>query len=118
MIFTKTEHSLIFRRQGETVCLEVWGEDSFRIRATRNTDFTGRSWALDEPLNDRRPATIHIDGETHTASIRNGRLTVTVNAAGVLTFLRDGKQFLREYYRNYFGTESEESCCLKVVARD
>lgn len=118
MIFTKTEYSLIFKRQGETVCLEVWGEDSLRIRATRNTDFTGRSWALDEALKNRRPAVICIDEEKHTASIQNGRLTVNVNAAGVLTFLRDGKQFLREYYRNYFGTESEESCCLKVVARD
>lgn len=118
MIFTETEGRLEARRQTERLCIEAWGRDSLRVRATRNMDFTGRNWALTEEVPEacrRAEVILQEDGQ---AVVRNGRLSVRVNQAGVLSFYRDGKMFLREYYRNYFGTESRESCCLKVVSRD
>ncbi|MDE7354941.1 MAG: glycoside hydrolase family 31 protein [Acetatifactor sp.] len=118
MIFIESEGRLEARRQTERLRIEAWGQDSLRIRATRNMDFTGRNWALEEEIPEnlqKAEVVLENDGK---AVVRNGRLSVRVNQAGVLSFYRDGKLFLREYYRNYFGTESRESCCLKVVSRD
>lgn len=118
MFFSIKNHSLIARRQTELLCIEPWGKDALRVRATQYTDFTGRRWALSEEISaDRKTADITIDG-TQSASVQNGRVKATVNAAGVLSFYRDDTLLLREYYRNYFGTESRESRCLKIVSRD
>ena len=118
MIFSDANNVLTVRHQTELLRIEAWGKDSLRVRATQYMDFTGRRWALDEELpKEQHKAEITIEG-SKKACITNGRLMVTVNAAGVLSFYRDGKMFLREYYRNYFGTESRESRCLKIVGRD
>ena len=52
------------------------------------------------------------------AVITNGRIQAKVNFAGVITFYRDGTVFLQEYFRNYDGTISRESRCLKVINRE
>lgn len=132
MFFSKNGNTLTATRQGETLRIEPWGKDSLRVRATRYADFTGRNWALSEEVPaSQKQAVICIEdippqkqnpemysGGQKTASIENGRLKITVNASGVLSFYRDGRLFLREYYRNYVGTESRESRCLKITARD
>lgn len=118
MIFTELHNSLSIRRKTEMLLIEPWGKDSLRVRATQYPSFTGRNWALsEEVLADGRNASVVIEG-SERASIENGRLKLTVNAAGVLSFFRDGVMFLREYYRSYFGTESKESSCLKIINRD
>ncbi|WP_026489571.1 glycoside hydrolase family 31 protein [Butyrivibrio sp. XBB1001] len=122
------ENSLICRRQGETLRIEAWGEDSLRVRATMNRDFTGRNWALTEKIKETKAlvktyivpektgeGTI---AENEWASITNGRIRAEVNYAGVLSFYRDDKLFLREYFRSYGGTISKESRCLKLVNRE
>ena len=38
--------------------------------------------------------------------------------AGIITFYKDDKQILREYFRMYDGTLSRESRCLKVINRE
>ena len=141
MRFEEKNHVLLVSHQGERLRIEAWGADSLRVRASRYREFTGRDWALTEDVpEEQRKAEIFIslpdgkkgDGtdsaEADTdpgelqmqsyATIQNGRLKIRVNGAGVISFYRDGKLFLREYYRNYFGTESKESCCLKIVGRD
>ncbi len=55
--------------------------------------------------------------ENTWASITNGRIKAEINYAGVISFYRDDKLFLREYFRSYGGTISKESRCLKVVNR-
>ena len=49
------------------------------------------------------------------ASVTNGRIRAVVNFRGVMVFYRDGKPFLQEYFREYDGTLSRESRCLKIV---
>jgi len=118
MIFSQVNRTLIIRHQTEQLRIEAWGQDSLRVRATQYMNFTGRNWALSEEVpEDGSLVEITID-DCQSAVITNGRLSARVNAAGVLSFYRDGKPFLREYYRNYFGTESGESRCLKIVGRD
>ncbi len=128
MRFIKDKAALVCFRQGETLRLEPWGKDALRIRATMKPDFSGRCWALTEPVPEPEENIVFYeeehregDGAMHrypAARITNGRLSVTVNRAGVMSFYRDGALFLREYYRNYGGSVTRESHCLKVVNRE
>jgi alpha-D-xyloside xylohydrolase len=128
MEFECRDNALCFRRQGETVVIESWGQDSLRVRATMNGKFTDRAWALTEqvPVTKTEVKTYTVPektgegtiAETDWASITNGRIRAEVNYAGVISLYRDDKLFLREYYRAYGGTISRESRCLKVVNRE
>lgn len=118
MQYFPTDNALIIRHRTELLRIEPWGTNALRVRATQYMDFTGRKRALTEPLTaGGQTAEISIlpDG---SAEIKNGRLCIRINPGGVLSFFRDGRLFLREYYRNYFGTESAESRCLKIVGRE
>ncbi|MCR4885492.1 MAG: family 31 glucosidase [Clostridiales bacterium] len=128
MQFINDNGTLVCRRQGETLRIEPWGKDALRIRATMFPAFSGRDWALTEDpghaaakiefyQEERREG----DGNMHrlpAASIENGRLKITVNFGGVMTFYRDGEKVLREHYRNYGASITRESHCLKVVNRE
>ena len=116
MYYEQKESGLLVRHKNERMYIEAWGRDSLRVRTTQYMDFTGRDWALSETVDKNgQDVDIHIDGQQ--ATIRNGRLSVRVNDAGVLTFYKDGKMLLREYHRDYSGTECKESRCLKIVGR-
>ena len=126
MEFEVRDNALVCCRQGETLLIEGWGKDSLRVRATMNTEFTDRCWALTEKAEKTKcdVKTYQVkektgDGifEKTWASITNGRIKAEVNYAGVISFYRDDKLFLREYFRSYGGTISKESRCLKVVNR-
>ena len=128
MQFIQQNGKLLCKRQGETLMIEAWGQDSFRVRATMYPQFTDENWALTEPVDDIRAVTEIIDdpqregdGEIHhyeAAKITNGRLCATVNRSGVISFFRDGQLILREHFRNYGGSITKESHCLKVVNRE
>ena len=47
-MFFEKEGKLIYSYDGETVCIEAWGKDALRVRATKNRSFTGRDWALEQ----------------------------------------------------------------------
>mgnify|MGYP002167779140 FL=1 len=128
MQFETANGVLIARNGGEMLRIEPWGKNSLRVRATMLPELSNQDWALTET-----PESSHVEVECHevdhwvgdgtidkreSASITNGRICAVVNFAGVITFYRDGKQFLREYYRSYDGTLSRESRCLKTVNRE
>ena len=128
MEFTAEKNALIARRGGETLRIEGWGLDSLRVRAVMYDGWTGNDWALTE-TPDAAECSVEIgeedfwvgDGtvtQVPCAEIRNGRIRATVNFAGVITFYRDEKVVLREYYRSYGGTISRGSRCLKIVNRE
>ncbi len=128
MEFIVETNALIFYHQGEKICIEAWGQDSLRVRSTMLQNFTGNEWALTEKINPGH-AVISIgeedfwngDGTTSRqkiATIVNGHIKAVVNFVGIITFYRDDKLILREYYRSYGGTLSKESRCLKVINRE
>ena len=116
MEFRKIGSALVAKNGYETLRIEPWGKNSLRVRATQNLDFTGELHALTEARHDNDPAEIKIFGDS--AEIANGNLRATVNNAGVLSFYNREKLILREYYRNYGGTISRESRCLKIISRE
>lgn len=128
MQFINDYGALVIKTKGETVRIEAWGEDSFRVRATMLPEFTGNAWALTEEVPAKQ-CKIEIYEKDHWvgdgtidkreyASITNGRLKVEVNFVGILSFFKDDKLILREYFRSYDGTISKGSRCLKIVSRD
>ncbi|WP_204123183.1 glycoside hydrolase family 31 protein [Lacticaseibacillus mingshuiensis] len=117
MRFNEEKQALIAKNGNETLRIEAWGKDALRVRATEYPAFTGNDWALSEPLTPQT-ALVTIDEAKKTAAIQNGRLKVTITPSGVLTFFKDDQEVLREYYRNYDGSVTDESYCMKVVNRD
>lgn len=115
MEFEQNKNSLVYRNMGETLQIEPWGNDSFRVRATRYPDFSNQDWALTETVDSCNTV---ISIHEKEAEIANGKIRATVNFMGVISFYKDNNLILREYFRNYDGTLSKESRCLKYINRD
>ncbi|MCR5830226.1 MAG: family 31 glucosidase [Lachnospiraceae bacterium] len=128
MHFEDRNGTLICCRGGEKLEIRGWGRNSLRVRATMQKDFTGDDRALTEkPVSAEAVVVIseeefkNGDGSVSKqpfATITNGRIKATVNFAGVISFYRDDRLILREYFRSYGGTLSRESRCLKIVNRE
>lgn len=116
MRIEEKENSLVFSHRGEKVRIETWGKNALRVRATRYPSFTGNDWALEESIEHGTPV-IEINEDRNEGSITNGKLKVTVNPRGVLTFYKEDRKVLQEYYRNYDQSVSDESICLKLDGR-
>lgn len=126
--FVNENNALVCYHQGEILRIEAWGKDSLRVRATMQGKFTGNGWALSETPGKATPK-VTIDEEDHwvgdgttdkrdIATIENGRMKAVVNFAGVITFYRDDKKILQEYFRYYDGTLVKQSRCLKILNRE
>ena len=97
-MFVNENGRLLRTLYGETLCIEPWGENSLRVRATRERAFSGEDWAL-LPQNAGVPCQIDITPEQ--ATITNGKLTARVLQNGKLSFYnRRGALLLEEYVRN------------------
>ena len=128
MQFCEDHGALVGCLNGETLRIEAWGKDSLRVRSTMLPEIQKPDWALTEKVPAEKTA-VSIGEADHwvgdgtidkkpIASIENGRIRAVVNFAGVITFYRDGKQLLQEYFRFYEGTVSKESRCLKITSRE
>ena len=128
MEFRAENNALIACLGGETLCIEAWGKDSLRVRATMLPEIQDKDWALTENVEN---GSGHVEiGEKKyrcdngsmenrpDATIENGRIKANVNFKGVITYYRDGVKFLQEYFRNGDGTISRESRCLKIINRE
>jgi alpha-D-xyloside xylohydrolase len=118
MFAENSNGSLVCRHLGETIRIEPWGSDSLRIRVTRYPSFSGENWALSEEIPHSSAKIAIGNSECSTSSIQNGRIRADINEAGIITFFRDDHKVLREYFRNYDGTISRESRCLKALSRE
>lgn len=129
MIVESTKGAFVGRRNGELMRIEAWGENALRVRTTRYAQFSSNDWALMAVPNGPQAKVervrgyapnVHVDfmeQDDDCWLISNGRMSIEVNHAGVLSFFRDGTLLFREHFRNYDGTISRESRCLKVEGR-
>jgi alpha-D-xyloside xylohydrolase len=94
------ENGQLYQRMGtELLCVEAWGNNALRVRATRAAALGGENWALLEDVTASNRPEVQIDGET--ALIRNGTLSCHIGAEGWLHFTNTrGETLLREYWRN------------------
>ena len=128
-MYKNREQKLIYSYDGETLCIEAWGENALRVRAAKNRKFTGNDWALDR--KDARPGEVRIcldkdayggayadmyEGadESH-GMIENGKIRAVVNAHGVTSFYhKNGQLLLKENFRRL---EDETSMAIKVPGK-
>ncbi len=91
---TACDKSLLHLTRDETVLVEPYGDNTVRVRATRNGQIADERWTLEEAL----PAEVEIAAEGGFASLKNGSLTVEMRddwGKCRLRFLRDGEEILR-----------------------
>ena len=115
-IFTQDGCRLVYHYDFETVWIEPWGTDSFRVRATvRCAMEEEKNWAL-LPAPEGRTADIVIGDEG--ACITNGNLTAKLENSGRLSFWRGEKLLLCEFLRNRKDTDAEYCSALDIDARE
>lgn len=118
MKFIKSGNRLIGRSGLETIWIEPWGENSLRVRMTRESDMDRNDWALiDKPEATSSNIVIEeielvepwikasekakYSQKSQIAYIQNGEIIASFNAEGWLTFKNsDGKILTEEYWRN------------------
>lgn len=114
MIYKK-DNELIYEYDNEKVVIEGWGPDAFRVRATRNKDFTDHNWALSEAVPQTTPEVVVKKDENSGGAgmfnmyksqdnsdyhITNGKITASINNEGVITYKNaNGKILLQEQWQ-------------------
>jgi alpha-D-xyloside xylohydrolase len=101
---------LVRRQGGETLWVEPWGDNSLRVRATRQRAVdTSQDWALEPPAPSAPQITITDDA----ARISNGCITAAINRYGWLEFTNQrGEVLLREYWQVQDGGAETSSIAI------
>jgi alpha-D-xyloside xylohydrolase len=85
--FEQSGSRLVWRSKEQTLWLEPWGRDSFRVRATTLAEMPLRDWSLLPAGKTAAKISIAAD----VAKVVNGRLTATVDAkSGRVRFFKSG----------------------------
>ncbi len=114
----KQDNNRLLRRlDAELLCIEPWGENSFRVRASLQSDILPNEDFALLPKTKEIPAQISIDG--NRAYITNGKLRCEVFPSGKLKFYNHkGELLLEEYDRNRFRADDEGfSSALEILPR-
>jgi alpha-D-xyloside xylohydrolase len=113
--FSKEENRLIWRYDGETLQIEAWGQNSLRVRASKNSGFSPQDWALLPP----EPVHPLIAIEEEKASIKNGKIEARITKSGKIVFLNSrGEILLEEYVRNTRDVKSRTCSALMLDSRE
>lgn len=105
-------NKVIFQRQGELMMIEPYGEDCFRVRATRNGKLSDEGYTLLPPHENHACAALDESGDR--AVIRNGILSAEIIKIWCdscrITFFKNGRQLLQtreegDPFRRYIHTE-------------
>ncbi|MCI5648963.1 MAG: TIM-barrel domain-containing protein [Fusicatenibacter sp.] len=92
------KNNKVYRRvDKELLCIEPWGRNSFRVRATQRHEFTNEDLSA---LLEQEPCEIKVYERGTDTVIENGNIICEITRTGKLRFLnREGKLLLEEYER-------------------
>ena len=106
---------LIFRYDAEEVWIEAWGENAFRIRATKEYRMPEQNWALYKRREEKARIALTKTG----ARIENGKIYAEITKLGKITVYRaDGRLLLEEYWRNRRDVLDRKCSAIEVEARE
>ncbi len=109
------KNRLIFHYDAEELWIEPWGQNSVRVRATKNCTMPDEDWALLKPEDSACSIHIGEDG----ADLVNGKLKVHVTGRGKITmYNQDGRLLLEEYWRNRRDVTDPKCSAIEVEARE
>ncbi|NLJ96095.1 MAG: DUF4968 domain-containing protein, partial [Clostridiales bacterium] len=114
-LFTVSGNTLIRQYDSEKLYIEPWGNNSFRVRVTKQAELLKNAdWALLPQENNHATITIHGD----EAVIENGKIRAEVDEGGKITFFNQrGEILLEEYVRNRKNIKKFNSA-LNIDARE
>ncbi|ETS81578.1 putative family 31 glucosidase ORF2 [Pestalotiopsis fici W106-1] len=106
---------LCFKYDAEKVWIEPWGDNAFRVRATKVASMPTEDWALNKKPAEKADIAIH---DTHACAV-NGKISATITKGGKLSFHNsDGKLLLEEYTRNRRDIVDPKCSAIEVEARE
>lgn len=107
---------LIFQYDGQTLYVEPWGNNAFRVRASRLGEMPSEGWALDVPPTESQATIETVEGEY--ATIWNGSIKAVVSKRGKITmFKATGEKILEEYARHRLDLTDPKCSALEIEAR-
>ncbi len=122
---------LKFHYDAEELWIEPWGQNSLRIRATKNSRMPENDWALQRSADDRQNAASarECTGSMHTecsiretdagAEIANGKISATISKLGkIMIYNQKGEILLEEYWRNRRDVRDAKCSAIEVEARE
>lgn len=112
------DSKLIFRYDDQKVWIEPWGENAFRVRATKMKEMPSESWAL-----LRKPITTKWHAELPEgkgdATITNGKIRATISHRGkIIIYNSKGEKLLEEYARHRRDLTDPKCSALEIEARE
>ena len=109
------DNSLRYRYDAEQLWIQPWGENAFRIRATKAREMPSEDWALQTPAKSDSQITI----SEHEAIITNGKIKATLSQRGkLMVFNQEGEILLEEYHRNRRDVTDPKCSAIEVEARE
>ena len=115
-VFQLVGNRLVYHYDAEKLWIEPWGENSFRVRATKQAEMPKEDWAL-ERVEEKSPSQAVI--EEHQASLTNGKIKVVISKYGKMTFYNQkGEVLLEEYLRNRLDVFADYCSALEIEARE
>jgi alpha-D-xyloside xylohydrolase len=117
-MLSSEDDKLVFRFDDHILWVQPWGENSFRIRATKQASMPTEDWALSsKPASGN--TSIEIPFSDQDASISNGNIKATVSRRGKLTIYNsNGKKLLEEYARHRQDPKDPKCSALTIEARE
>ena len=106
----------IYRRQDkELLCIEPWGKNSFRVRATQRYEFVPEDISALLPPQECK---VKIFEEDDCMVVENGKIRCEITPTGKLRFKnQDGKLLLEEFERIRADYRKEYNSALEIVPR-
>ena len=108
-------NQLLYTYNHETLCIEPWGDNALRVRATKQAHFPQEDWALTQPHSAQAQITLDQDG----ASLVNGKIRLHLTKRGKITiYNQHGTALLEEYCRNRRDLLDPKCSAIEVEARE
>lgn len=115
-MFDQQENRLVYEYDSEQLWIEAWGQNAFRIRATKCAAMPTENWSLTENLAESASPEISISPDS--AIITNGKIRAIISRFGKLTvFNSNGKVLLEEYTRTRRDILDAKYSAIEVEAR-
>lgn len=113
-MFFIEENRLIYRFDAETLWVEPWSDNAFRIRATKCSKMPEEDWALKKVKSN---AEIKINEKN--AVITNGKARLEISKGGKITIYNQKNELiLEEYARNRRDLYDAKCSAIEVEARE
>lgn len=121
-MFVKEPAKLTYRYEDHILCIEAWGPNAFRVRATRLPSIPSGNYGALSETSPKTAGQVSISDEDAkgSISITNGKIRAEVSHRGkvIMYNTATGKKILEEYARHRLDLQDEKCSALQIQARE